>query len=329
MANGTTYFQVPEQYGGKTLAQIQGETGAPFRADVLEDIAGIGRNTPLEVGQTISFRTDPGAGEFQFLSGFFDPGLSPSQQLAKGQADREEGFLTRFRETITGQETLPAMSERLGAELGLPGLRESTRGLTEAAIDLEGLLFGLPGRVAGETRGFDVTQGQLERIQEERARGPRGQLIETARAAERSGGRLAGLESQLGQRLGLGVAQQEKELRPFEAEIGLISERAAREVTLYTADKQNELAVLLQKMQTQGQLDLNDAQRIADLALQEDEYSRIFDQIRLQTDEDIRQSLALRRDGNVTDPGSIFESIIQELSPSGGGGFGGGGGAFA
>lgn len=248
---------------------------------------------------------------------------APAQPLAAGQETREEDFLKRLRETMGAQPSLTDISTRLETELGLPGQREVSVGLRSAVVDLEQSLSGMPGRVAGETRGFDVTAAQLARIQEARGEPVREDLIETARAAEKAGIRLGAGETELGRRLGLEAAGLERELQPFATEAGMMSDRAAREITLYSTERQAELSELLQKLQTQGQLSVVEAQSLNKLALQEDEYQKVKEasgfgtgkeETQFATDEAIRQALALRKGGDGGDIGSAIDEELRRLT---------------
>ena len=194
--------------------------------------------------------------------------------LAAKQATTENEFLKRYAGAIGGLTPISTIASRLESELGIPQARRLTTGLTQTALDIEGRLSALPRNIESETRGFDVNAAQLAKIKEARTAPVVTQLSETARAAERANINLRSLGEQAGQRLGYEVAEQERGLRPLETEAAMISDRLAREVTMYTVERQNETSLLVAKLAKEGTLEAAEIKRLADLALQEDKYMR-------------------------------------------------------
>ena len=194
--------------------------------------------------------------------------------MFKQQEARESDFLSRFRTTLGQQTPIGDIYTRLSTEAGLPEARKLTGGLTQSALDVQGRLAGLPERIAGETRGFDVNATQLARIQETRAQPVAKQLSETALAAERAGVSERALAGDVSTRLGLEVSEQQKQLQPFQVEASMISDRAARELTGYTTQLQAQTGQLIAKLLQQGTLDQIEARRLVDLASQEDSFQK-------------------------------------------------------
>ena len=278
-------FEVPEQFVGKTLRDIQRETGAAFRSDVLGSFMGVDQNTPLTAGQSFSIDADPGSGEYQFISSNFSPG---GTALAASQKKEEEGFLSALDERVAGQETLTSASERIGGDLQLPALRQS-------AFDLTQTLKGIPSTQGTISKQVGISAPNLQK----RIASEQGKIAPVAQEAV-SQQQFA--EGELDERLGLLVADQAKELEPFyKAKLPLLQDRLAREQANYSQDKQNELTTILTKMSqgfqsTQGELD-----RANQLAMSENEYQRQIELIKLGTDEAIRQSAAIK---NQSDTGT-------------------------
>lgn len=78
------YFNIPSQYAGSSLAQIQQATGLPFRADVLANALGVNPNTPLGTA-TLAYGGnigDTGSGELQAATKLFGNPISPDQYNA-------------------------------------------------------------------------------------------------------------------------------------------------------------------------------------------------------------------------------------------------------
>src|SRR3990167_4206874 len=83
MADSYSYFQVPDQYVGKSIYnvfdEVQRSGGYVPRMDLVMNTSGIGRNDPLKSGQYLKYNADPGAGEYQFLSQRFGSPVSEQE----------------------------------------------------------------------------------------------------------------------------------------------------------------------------------------------------------------------------------------------------------
>lgn len=211
-------------------------------------------------------------------------GGSGTSSLMAGQKAQEDDFLGRFRGAVAGQEPLTAMSERLGTELGLPALKQS-------AFDLTQTLKGIPRVQAQATRGFDVNANQL-------ARKTAAEQAKIAPLAQEATAQAQFAQGELGDRLQLGVAEQNRQLDPFlKAELPLMSERLAREFTGYSQDRQNELTLLLSSQQRTAEQEA----RVFQLAQDEREFERQKSLLSFQTDESIRQKKATGGLGTVNE----------------------------
>lgn len=297
-------FTVPEKFVGKTLSQIQGETGTPFRADLL----GFDPNTALTSGQAFDFPGATGSAESQFLTSQF---LSPGQVQQAGQKAEGEAFIGALEERIGGQEKLGAASERIGGELNLPTLRRN-------AFDLQQTLKNVGARQQGQAQQFGISAPNL-------ARRTAAEQARLAPAAQEATAQAQFAEGELGRNLQLLVAEQDKELRPFfEAQLPLLQDRLAREQSNYQLDQQRELDVLLANIAQSGQASREEAARIQELSVLEETFNKTLEQIAFQTDEQIRKAAALKAQ-NQTNTGNIESDIIDILRElnvdnSGGGG---------
>lgn len=79
-------FTVGDQFAGKSLYNIFDEANLAGeytpRMDVIMNATGLSRNDPLKAGQSFSYNTDPGSGEYQFLNKKFgsnNPTISSAQ----------------------------------------------------------------------------------------------------------------------------------------------------------------------------------------------------------------------------------------------------------
>jgi len=212
--------------------------------------------------------------------------------LLDQQSAREEDFLKRYRETLAGQTSLSDIYSRLSTEAGLPELQKG-------AFQAQQAVTQVPETEATLSKQFGISAPRLQKRISEQLSTLQPQAL---RAAE-----LAQFASQdVSQRLGLEAAEQERALKPFEVEAAQISERAAREMTGYSIERQGELDQLLTKLNQQGSLDYLEAQRVASLASSELEFDRQRELISFETDEAIRQALATKSYGTSQSPYGIF-----------------------
>ena len=247
-------FEIPEKFAGKTLRDIQRETGGAFRPDILGGFIGIDQNTPLTAGQSINLPDDPGSGEVKFASQFFSP--AGTAQAGQRQAfnlklrGEEESFLGRFRQDF------PQVLTGIEEQLGLPGLRQE-------AFTSAGELRDIPQVQKQATAGFDVTANQLARIisAEREKKAPIAQeAVRQAQFGEEEFGRRA-----------------QRELVPFETEISFMKDRFAREASGFDADADRQLNLLLQQIQQEGATNIATIQQATQLA-QLEESKRQFEE---------------------------------------------------
>lgn len=195
-------------------------------------------------------------------------------RLAKEAQTRtqEEGFLGRFRGFIGGQEGLPIMAERIGKELGLPNLRETAFKAGQTLRDVGSTFREIPQAITATGRAASVNADRLTRAIAQRAAELRPVLETATRGVEEAfAGQQFG-ERELGERLGYGVKQQEKELLPFTTEATMMSDRVAREVTGFNQGQQRELDAILKRMEQGVTLQKAEYDRATQLAVKESEF---------------------------------------------------------
>jgi S-adenosylmethionine synthetase len=151
------------------------------------------------------------------------------------------------------------MAGRIGTELGIPTLQAN-------ATMLRNTLTNLPSTYSKATTGYDVNANQLARIIGQKS----SELSPMVQTAETS---LSGAQNTLGQRMGYEQTDQAKALLPYQTEQTLLSDRLARETTLYSQDNQNELNALISKMQMGVTLSEGEKNRANQLAIQEQDYN--------------------------------------------------------
>jgi hypothetical protein len=206
---------------------------------------------------------------------FGDVNSYRQNEMLTGQKAKEQDFLSRYTGAIGGQEKLGDMFGRIGGEYNLQGARNTANQLSQT-------LERIPE--VQQQRSLSsgaLTQNQLDRsIASEQSR--------LAPLAQRAQQQAQTATSQVQERLGYETAQQQKELLPFQQEARLLSEQIAREVTMYTQDRQNELTMLLTKLQMGQQMSLAEMQKAERLAAAETEFERSKEMYSFQLQEQLK-----------------------------------------
>ena len=262
-------YVVSQNQAGKTLKQLGEEASATGqyvpRIDILAGQLGVSQDSPLTAGQAFNLPDDPGSGEIRFASSIFTPYATyqkgQDEAFATKQKAEEQGFLDALNAKVAGQETLTAGAERIGGELNLPALRESAFGLTQT-------LKNIPGVQKTISKQVGISAPNLQkRIAAEQ--GEIAPLAQEAVSQQQFG------EQELGTRLGYLLADQAKELEPFyKAQLPLLSDRLAREQTNYSQAKQDELTLLLTRMDQGFKATQADLDRANSLAMNENQYNQ-------------------------------------------------------
>lgn len=212
--------------------------------------------------------------------------------LLGGQDASTSQWLKNYSGAIGGQETMPAMYERLSTELGLPALRNN-------AFNLQSTLESIPQTYKGATRGFDVNQNQLSRIVGTKT-------AQLAPLAQRATAQQQQAEGLMGTQMGLAQQQQAKELTPYTYEKEFLTDRAARETSLFSQQSENELQALTAKMQAGIQLTEAEKNRAQELEIQRRNYENQKSLASQQFGYDKELTGMKLASANANDPLSLF-----------------------
>jgi len=191
-----------------------------------------------------------------------------TQNLLGTQNTAISDYMNRYTNAIKGQETMGAMANRIGKELNLPTLKENAYNINKTVNEL-------PATYNAATRGFDVNSNQLSRIIGQKT-------SELTPALNTANNALSNAQSSLDTQMGYGVADQNKELLPYATEKDLLSDRMARETSLYSTDNQNELNGLIQKIQSGITLSEGEKARANQLAIAEAGYKNVLEKARIE-----------------------------------------------
>lgn len=185
-------------------------------------------------------------------------GKAQTQGFLQGQQGQTSDFTNRFSSFVNTLPTTSQLANQFSGELNLPTLRSN-------AGQIQNTLSNLPSTYSSAVRGTDVNANQLQRIIAQKQ-------AELAPAATTANLALSNAENQLGQRIGYAQADRSLQLMPYQSEQSLMSDRLARETTLFSQDKENELNSIQQKVQNGITLSEGEKQRAQQLLLTEKQY---------------------------------------------------------
>lgn len=205
-----------------------------------------------------------------------------------GQNAQTSDYLNRYKTALSGQESMSAMAKRLGTELNLPTLSENAYNINKTVREL-------PQTYNSATRGFDVNANQLSRIIGQKT-------SELAPALTTANEALANAQGSLNTQLGYGQADNAKALLPFQTEKELLTDRLARETTLYTRESENELNVLIEKIKSGIAVSEAEKNRANELAQKELDYKLQKQQL----DDSARYK-------TVSGGGSIYDTVTGKI----------------
>lgn len=181
-----------------------------------------------------------------------------TQGFLAGQQGATQDFLGRYTGAIGAQPTTSALAERIGNEVGLPQLQANSRSLNQT-------LFNLPQTYSKATTGYDVNANQLARIIGQK----QSELAPSAALASQNA---LTAQGDVNTRLGYEQADQAKALVPYQTEQQLLTDRLARESTLYSQNNQHELDSIIAKMTAGVTLSEGEKNRAQQLATAEKSY---------------------------------------------------------
>lgn len=151
-----------------------------------------------------------------------------------GQRNDINDFLGRYKTAIAGQTPYSALQERAENEYGVPQLQKT-------ATTVQNAFNAIPGTYTSGAKGYDVNANQLSKIIGTKT-------SEMAPAVQASNTALSNATTAAGARTAQGIAQQEKELRPYASEQSMLGDALARESTGFTTEMEAKLNGYLDKM---------------------------------------------------------------------------------
>lgn len=272
----------------------------------------VGWNDPAAI--VADFRATGGAGKEGAVSAGISAGLpGPSAaDILKTQREQEEQLLGQFQTQVAGQEALPAAYTRLRTEAGIPGLEEQLGVFKTEVYKTRDLLDRLEEDITSRITGTMTTEAQRRRMVAAEEVPLQTTLARLGTGMAPIAERLTTAAANVQTMLGLTSAQQERELAPIKMRISAFSERASREITGYTAEKQRQLDLLLRQLQEQGALSRQQMSDAAALTKQEAAHQDKFAEITAQMEANITEKLRTAGVGEVATTTAAKNQLLAD-----------------
>ena len=237
-----------------------------------------------------STRSSEGSSDYASADNTLARQEADRQALLNRQSAEKDAALNSYRSTVAGLEKPEDIFARISGEQGIPGMQESTKALRQRAADIEALLARLPADVTNRMEGTMATESQRQRVVAKEQAPIAGDLSGVLRGLGVESGNLADAMAMTGQLTSLTTQGQERTLEPERLAISQLSERAARELTSFNSGREQELTLLMSKIQRNQQLSDQEWQRANDLADQATQFEQLRDELKLRSQLDRESS---------------------------------------
>lgn len=181
----------------------------------------------------------------------------------KQQGLDTSNFLNQYTGFVNQLPTTQSLATKLGNELNIPTLRSNANVLRTSFANI-------PFTYRDAIQGTDVNQNQLDRIIGRKS-------YEMAPALTSAENALTTGENALNLRLGYAQSDIARQLLPMQAGQQLLSERLARETSLFTSENERELNGLIAKINAGVTLSEGEKNRANQLAIAEKGYQNALE----------------------------------------------------
>lgn len=226
-----------------------------------------------------SSQTNFGKGADQFM---VQPFAKPFD--FSGQKQESQQLLGSFENAIQNQETMPQIQQRYENRYFIPELREQMQTGREAYQDVVNQIRAIPQTTRETTRNSMVTSGQAAKMNQAAYTKLAPVAEALGQTVESVGRMLTDAEKNMNTAMQLEIAQQKKDLMPFEQAFNLQTIMQAREFTGWSQAHSMELQRLLSNQQAGYNWTNAEAQRANDLKMLQERYAQELNLIEKQND---------------------------------------------
>lgn len=208
------------------------------------------------------------------LEAFANAQRAESAALLSRQNKEQEGLFANYESIRKGQEALPALYERLKKESGIPELSNQAQIFKNEIYKTKDTIDRLAEDVLARTTGTLTTEAQRRRLQAAEEEPLQTNLSRLGTGLAPIADMLSSAQQGLSTQLELNTQQQDRDLEPIKLRINAISDKFARELTGFTADRELQLTALVDKITRERELSDRDWQLAQTLAAEERAFAR-------------------------------------------------------
>lgn len=245
------------------------------------DASGIKTYTPMSaaavrasVSNSAERQTYLSNSQSRQLSDFAASQKAASDALLARQNAEQEGLFTNYETIRKNQEALPALYSRLQTQAGIPELSGQAQAFKDQIYKTKDQLDRLGEDVVARTTGYNVSDAQRRRLETAESEPLTTNLARLGTGLAPVADMLSSAQQSVSTQLGLETEQQNRELEPVKLRIDAISDRFARELTGFNADRELQLTSILDKLKRDRELSDREWQAAQDLAAEERAYAR-------------------------------------------------------
>lgn len=209
-------------------------------------------------------KTGGGGGDISVpsIAGYTEQAYAPADEALKS-----------YVMAMRGQQKPLDIYKSLETEAGLPEMKKVAGTLREQIGGLEDTIRRIEGDVAATTRESLVTEGQRSGMIQARQRPLLQNLGTLTTGLGRIEQGISAASQGIDTKTGLFIKGQEQELKPYEIQVSALQDKAARMVSGFTADAENQLQVSMAKWQRQNQLDDREVEQAFQIMMAEKGYN--------------------------------------------------------
>ena len=196
------------------------------------------------------------------------------QGFVESQFAGEDVALNDLVTRMLGREKPLDIYKRLETEAGLPELKGVSSTLSKEIASIEDYLTQIEPDISARTRESLVTEAQKRGMVAEGRRPFLEKLSTVGTALGRISGRISEAERGIATKTELGLRGQEQDIEPLQLRFQVMTDRNARRLTGFTADRQTKLDVLFDKLNRTRQLSDMEWQEANNLSREERSYMK-------------------------------------------------------
>lgn len=231
------------------------------------------------------------------------------EALERRQRQEEEGLFGQFSDVRGKQERLGSAYDRFAGEAGLGELKKTSGIIKGEVYKVKDMIDRLEEDVNERTSGQFVSEAQRRRQLAAEGNPLTTNLSRLTNSLQPVTDSINATTEDIGRRLGFLSQDQEREVEPIKMRLSAMSDRFSREMTGFSQDKQSELTMLLDKLQSERALENREWEQVQKLAAEEREFSRQKELM----DKEFEQSMQLKKAEGASKAGAGTGTAMSEL----------------